>query len=299
MDLANRVHLSNGYRDDAFYPVLVFNATNRCNLSCRHCFVFRDANPNEASSPRVEPSDDDLIELLTALRDRHHIWSILWMGGEPLLRRSLLERGVDLFERNHIVTNGTVPLVELGPDALYVVSIDGPPEVNDAIRGEGTFDRVMRNLERAPSSLSTPVQAQCTVTRANQDHLGELVELLVDSPLEWMTFSFYVPPASGGGEDAWPTNEERMIAVERVRDLKDTYPSFVRNHRRALDLMAPEKAKTVTDACPARSFILPLYSEGDSFTTPFCCYGNDVDCDRCGAWVVFELAAGMRGTGTS
>jgi hypothetical protein len=25
--------------------------------------------------------------------------------------------------------------------------------------------------------------------------------------------------------------------------------------------------------------------------TPFCCYGNDVDCGRCGAWVVFSLAA--------
>lgn len=25
--------------------------------------------------------------------------------------------------------------------------------------------------------------------------------------------------------------------------------------------------------------------------TPFCCYGNDVDCTRCGAWAVFNLAA--------
>ncbi len=28
-----------------------------------------------------------------------------------------------------------------------------------------------------------------------------------------------------------------------------------------------------------------------NLTTPFCCYGNDVDCGRCGAWVVFQLAA--------
>ncbi len=32
-------------------------------------------------------------------------------------------------------------------------------------------------------------------------------------------------------------------------------------------------------------------SAGDHFTTPFCCYGNDVDCDRCGAWAVFHIAA--------
>ena len=29
--------------------------------------------------------------------------------------------------------------------------------------------------------------------------------------------------------------------------------------------------------------------------TPFCCYGNDVDCERCGAWIVFHLAARMEG----
>ena len=47
----------------------------------------------------------------------------------------------------------------------------------------------------------------------------------------------------------------------------------------------------LTDACPAHDLVLPLYLEGDHFTTRFCCYGNDVDCDRCGAWVVLQLAA--------
>jgi hypothetical protein len=41
--------------------------------------------------------------------------------------------------------------------------------------------------------------------------------------------------------------------------------------------------------------MLPLYIEGDEFTTPFCCYGNDVDCDRCGAWGVFATAARIPG----
>ena len=39
-----------------------------------------------------------------------------------------------------------------------------------------------------------------------------------------------------------------------------------------------------------RAFI-PGSLEAGGFTTPFCCYGNDVDCNRCGAWVVFDLAA--------
>jgi hypothetical protein len=56
-------------------------------------------------------------------------------------------------------------------------------------------------------------------------------------------------------------------------------------------LLLPEHAKNVTDHCLARELILPLYLEGDHLVTPFCCYGNDVDCERCGSWAVFHLAA--------
>ena len=43
-----RAVLTGHYRDDGRYPVVVVNVTNRCNLSCQHCFIFRDGNPNEA-----------------------------------------------------------------------------------------------------------------------------------------------------------------------------------------------------------------------------------------------------------
>ncbi|MDP6978457.1 MAG: hypothetical protein QF570_07635 [Myxococcota bacterium] len=46
---------------------------------------------------------------------------------------------------------------------------------------------------------------------------------------------------------------------------------------------------------PLLSTTLPPYIEGNDFTTPFCCYGNNVDCDRCGAWGVFATAAKLPG----
>ncbi|MCZ7527782.1 MAG: radical SAM protein [Acidimicrobiia bacterium] len=292
VDLSERVVLSNGFREGARYPAMFVNVTNRCTLSCAHCFVYRDDNPNEPAPARREIPDDELLEIIEGLRDRHGVQVMLWMGGEPLLRRRLVERGVRLFPHNTVVTNGTVPLVDLGADVLYVVSLDGPPGPNDAVRGAGTFDRVMRTLARLPTGFSSPVQVQCTVTRANQDHLGELVELLRDTPVGWVTFSFYVPPAADASGLGWATLEDRMVAVETVRELKQHHPGFVRNRGRALDLMAPGRAPVVTAACPAKATVLPLYLDGERLVTPFCCYGNDVDCSRCGAWVVFELAAG-------
>ena len=295
VDLTERVVLTNGFREDLRYPAMFVNVTNRCTLACKHCFVYRDDNPNEKQAARREIPDDEMLAIIEALRDRHDVHTMLWMGGEPLLRRNVIERGVPLFARNTVVTNGTIPLVDLGPAprALYVISLDGPPAVNDAVRGRGVFNRVMRTIDRLPADFSTPVQVQCTVTRANQEHLGELVAMLRDTRVGWLTFSFYVPPAHDSSGLGWPTLEDRMAVVETVRRLKDQHPGFVRNRSRALDLMSPDSAPAVTAACPAKRAVLPLYLEGDRLVTPFCCYGNDVDCAHCGAWVVFEIAAGI------
>lgn len=297
MKLAEPLVYDNGFEPDGTYPAALVNVTNRCNLSCAHCFIFRDDNPNEALSPRREPSDGEIIDLLTELRDRHGIKQMLWMGGEPLLRKDLLRRGVQIFQGNTVTTNGTLPLMDLGPEVLYVVSLDGPAEVNDAIRGEGSFRRVMKQLDALPAGFSSTVQVQCTVTPLNEGALEQLVEAIIDSPVAWMTFSFVVPCRDDRSELAWPDLESRMSAVNEVKRLKALHPAFIRNRSDALELMSPETAPEVTSNCLSKQFVLPLWLDGDHFTTPFCCYGYDVDCSRCGAWVVFDIAARSRSSG--
>lgn len=286
-----RAKLSAPYREDARYGSATVNVTNHCNLACQHCFIYRDGNPNEAPrSIRAEMSDDDMLETLEGLRDRHGISTMLWMGGEPLLKKKLLARGIGLFKRNTITTNGVIPLPDFGPTVHYVVSLDGPEDLNDALRGVGTFKRVLGNLSRLPAGFGSTVQVQCVVTRRNQHRLGELVEALRATPVGWMTFTFYVPCRDDTSGNAWDTNEERAWAVEEVRRLKTQHGGFIRNTSRSLDLMLPGRCEAVTANCPASRLVLPLWLDGDHFATPSCCYGNDVDCDRCGAWVVFQLA---------
>lgn len=291
MDPASRIHLSHGRNPDDQFPLAIINVTNRCNLQCEHCFVYRDGNPNESQSPRLEMAAQDIIETLTALRDRHGIALMLWMGGEPLLRKDVLEPGIPLFDRNIITTNGTLPLVDYGSRVTYVISLDGPAEINDAVRGKRVYERVMKTLAQLPAEFASAVQIQCTVTARNQDSLEDLVMDLRDTQAQWMTFSFYVPASGDSSDLAWPDLESRMVAVREVQRLKAEFPEFIRNRSRALELMAPSTAPKVTSSCLPKKMLLPLYLEGDHFTTPFCCYGDDVDCSRCGGWVVFDMAA--------
>ena len=85
-----RATLSGHYREDARYPAAMVNISNRCNLSCQHCFVFRDGTPNEEpASAREEMPDAAILETLAGLRDRHGIVSMLLRqrrGLRPLRR---------------------------------------------------------------------------------------------------------------------------------------------------------------------------------------------------------------------
>ncbi len=274
------------------YPSAMVNVTNRCNLKCKHCFVFREGNPNELDG---EMKPDRVLAELERLRDRHGLRRMLWMGGEPMLRWRMIEKGLQLFEYNTITTNGTVPLVDFGPNVIYVISLDGPREVNDPVRGAGTFDRVMKTVDAIADDFSSTVMIQCVLHRENQDRLEELVQELQGTKVQGLSFSFYVPHAGEVSPRAWETNEERETAVDIVFDLKRRYPGFIWNSSRSLDLLRPATAKLVTDNCPLLTTTLPLYIEGNEFTTPFCCYGNDVDCDRCGSWGVFSAAAKLPG----
>lgn len=174
------------------YPAAMINITNKCTLRCKHCFIYREANPN---SPDGDMETGAMIEKLAELQKRHGILQMLWMGGEPLLRPDVLREGAKIFLRNTVTTNGTIDLIDL-PRCIYVVSIDGPPELNDSIRGKGAFEKVMKTFSRVPEDFKPTVMVQCVVTATNEDNLEELVERLIPTRAEGMTFSFYVPPAN-------------------------------------------------------------------------------------------------------
>ena len=271
------------------FPSAIVNITNRCTLRCKHCFIFREANPND---PHREMGAQEMIDKILERKRNHGIRNMLWMGGEPLLRPDVLIEGVKHFEGNTVTTNGTLDLIDL-PRTMYVVSVDGPPEINDRIRGKGAFEKVMKTLTQVPDSFKSIMMCQCVVTKENESQLEALIPYLRDTPVEGLTFSFYVPSQNDTSSLTWGNLKARDHAVREAMRIKQKYPDFVRNHGRSLELMLSENAKAITDDCPAKRTVLPLYLEADQFVTPYCCYGNDVDCDLCGAWIVFHLAAIM------
>lgn len=271
------------------FPSALVLVTNACNLRCATCFVFRTSTPSEA---RDKMNDATMLHQLRVLRDRHHIKSMLFMGGEPMIRRKLVLEAMDLFEESSIVTNGTYGIPSV-PGHLVTVSLDGPEEYNDRLRGPGTFEKVRQSIHARDPSDGTTVMLQMTVTRESAPLLEEYVEAVTDWPVNGIAFTFFVPGKNDKSEFVWTDLHERDKVIHKVIELKRRYPQIKANVG-ALELMLSDRCLEFTgengENCLSRN-MLPLYmGENGQFERPFCCYGNDVDCSRCGAYGVFNSA---------
>ena len=277
-----------------FYPLAMVNITNRCTLSCKHCFVFRDGNPNTPNKSNEMPAEV-MIKEIKKYKRRYGIYSMVWMGGEPLLRKDVLKLGVKLFPRNVVTTNGTLPLINLGPKTKWVISLDGPEEINDEIRGKGCFKKVISNLQNLPDDFTGDLQCQCVITKKNENKFEELIEFLIrESPIRGFIFSFYVPTKNDTSEFAWKSLKERDFTVKKAYAMKKKYPNFILNKESAFELLLSHNSLSITNNCPLKKYLLPLYLGNEGFEIPFCCHGNDVDCDLCGSFGVFHMAALIR-----
>jgi MoaA/NifB/PqqE/SkfB family radical SAM enzyme len=263
---------------DRRYPYGIVEVTKRCNLRCKTCFFFQAFQHAERNL-----TDDELIPRLRALQKRHAIEFISLVGGEPLLRPAVVEAAAGIFPMAVMFTNGTLPIPDL-PIAIGV-SLDGPREVNDEIRGSGGFDRVVKNLRDAPR----PVFVQSVVTRRNAGLLEEFAEELTGLPnVSGVVFSIYVPQkgdVSGLGFDL----PERDRVVDTLLRLKDRHGDFLLNERRALELAHSSTCREVTDRCDMKSHSLAL--DYRLHRRLPCCYGEEVDCDLCAAPTPFSQAA--------
>jgi MoaA/NifB/PqqE/SkfB family radical SAM enzyme len=150
-----------GRRDSAEYgaplPLDVgVELTTRCNLRCKHCFLWNEEGLYEKTQGFVH-MDLDYGILERVLRETAPAKSNLFFWGtEPLLYRHWdeLSRAIERDERWTVIcTNGTLLdkrmhcLLPISRNLAVVVSVDGLESTHEAIRGEGSFAQIMRNLD--------------------------------------------------------------------------------------------------------------------------------------------------------
>ena len=176
--------------------------TRQCNLSCSHC--IRSSTPFNTEFMDYQLALNVIRELATISEDS----VLLISGGEPTLHRdfqSIVSFASERFKQVVINTNGLRlrPLHEVGmlPTVSVQISIDGGKDEHDAIRGEGTFERTIRNINELAES-GVIVTVATTVTNSNIESINNL-----DSVLENVEF------------ERW--NIKRVVGSGRANDADD------------------------------------------------------------------------------
>lgn len=127
--------------------MLHLQLSRKCNLRCRFCGQHH-TDPGDAMS------FPDWIDVLKQLREYARGATVVLWGGEPLayphfreVAQFSAQQGFPL----EIITNGT--MISCHADLLRTlfktvyISVDGPEQVHDAIRGKGVFAKVKAGLE--------------------------------------------------------------------------------------------------------------------------------------------------------
>lgn len=251
--------------------------TNRCNLRCKHCYFFEQENPEELS-------DEMWMKRLEALsRGAFRTYAMTWVGGEPLLRKDLLAKGIKLFNHNLIVTNGLIQLPDW-PEVYFHVSLDGDRQAHEKQRNqEGIYEKIKRNADRPDLDVS---MVYC-ISSLNAHCVEKVLEEWREVGVRGFLFSFYTPMGPGP-DPLFPGWEVRDQLADRLIELKrTTYGSFIENEPEVLRLMKSGNSKKVTDRCQFASKGFALDPLGNR--KPKCMMGELADCDRCGCIVPFYL----------
>ncbi|MSP60642.1 MAG: radical SAM protein [Myxococcales bacterium] len=268
------------------------DVSKECNLRCKHCYFFEQDYESEFSVEQWVAKLEDLKR--TRSRLEFPFFQCTWVGGEPLIRKDLIERGRKYFRYNTVVTNGTIPLPEW-PDVNWYISIDGDEETHERIRNKkGIYKRAMRNIAEHPD-LNVTI-AYC-ITRGNVHCLEQAIIDWAAAGATRMTFDFYTPietieereQSCGDSEGLFLPLHERDRVLDQLIALKKIYGDFFVLPERVFRMMKSDVAKQVTDNC---LFATKSFAFGPTgVQKEKCMMGPKADCDRCGCVVPFYMAS--------
>jgi len=185
-----------------YRPIVVWNLTNRCNLSCQHCYISAEdrAYKDELTNEEAKVFIADVAEMQCPV--------LLFSGGEPLVRPDWAELAAFATDRGLrpvLSSNGTLITAEVARKLRDVgmqyvgVSIDGLPDTHDRFRGrKGAFAEAMAGIRNAAAAgLRTGVRF--TAHAENAAELPELLDLIAADGIP--RFCLYHLVYAGRGAD--------------------------------------------------------------------------------------------------
>ena len=199
--------------------IAIWNFTNRCNLSCLHCYSKATLDSKDTLSTQ------DILDTLPKLKE-NGIKFLIFSGGEPLTRADIYDIAAACKELGiitYLSTNGlyvkSSNVQKILETFNYVgISIDGRPETHDKFRGlKGAFEESMKSVRLLNSYGISKVGIRFTITKETLPDLEYIFDLAEKENIPKIYISHLV--YSGRGFDNLKmdiSKEQRIEAVNYI-----------------------------------------------------------------------------------
>ena len=205
-------------------PILVIFPHNRCNCRCVMCDIWRIRQTREITQRDLEPH-------VAGFRELNVKW-IVFSGGEPLMHSDLgslcrICRAEGI--RSTLLTAGLLldKYAEMIVESIddVIVSIDGPPEIHDRIRGvPNAYRRLQRGIDRLRELRpQIPISGRCTIQKQNHCELRKIVRTAHELNLDRLSFlAADATSEAFNRPNGWTRERRTVVALDEAEtDLLD------------------------------------------------------------------------------
>lgn len=213
-------------------PFLIASITSKCNLHCDGCYS-RCNRATVDTEPVMQLSAAEWERIFVEAGDIG-ISFILLAGGEPLLRRDVIEAAgkhknilFPIFTNGTFINSRYFELFDKSRNLIPIMSIEGGREATDARRGAGIYDILVKNMDEF-KQRGLIFGASVTVTTANVKEVSsaDFVDNLSESGCKVVIYVEFVPD-SEEAEVLAPGDLERTYLTTAIDSLRQKHPDII------------------------------------------------------------------------
>lgn len=221
-ETARKNHVKAGRHVPSF---LIASITSRCNLHCAGCYARANSICHDGADDNLL-SDTEWDSIFVQAREIG-VSFVLLAGGEPMLRRGVMERASShpeilfpIFTIGTLLGEKTLELLDSHRNLIPIISVEGSQEQTDARRGAGTYQKLLETMT-ALQNRGVFFGASVTVTSENLTFVTSDA-FLNDLRTRGCKIAFYVEyvPADSGTESLAPGDNERVYLTSRLDELR-------------------------------------------------------------------------------
>jgi radical SAM protein with 4Fe4S-binding SPASM domain len=234
---------------------VVWNITNFCNLTCKHC--YQNSGPRRDSD---ELSLEEKIHVVDQLAD-NFVPFLAVAGGEPLADKDIWKVLEHAFRRGihlTVASNGTLITPEIAARLIDVgvryleISIDSLiPEEHDEFRQKhGSWQKAIDGIRNAVAAGMRTGLATC-FTRSNVNTANEVIQFAKDLGCRTFSHFNFIPVGRGKeilDQDLTPGQREWLLQIlnRHLQENKITILSTAPQFGRACIMYGPQNGLFAT-----------------------------------------------------